>query len=119
MRFMNDYDIATALRRYNAYDTPNRRKVAVAVANLAEWTDQNSDGWPYWSKPARSAARAFDLLEGEGTNQSLHWLEDNDATDAEVTAALRPIKAFLTRQGIKDGLAILSAPVDSYSRYAS
>ena len=50
-----------------------------------------------WPLPARAAARAMEAIEGDGTNAAR---DRPDMTDAEVTAALRPIKAFLTRRGV-------------------
>lgn len=95
MRYMNDYDIHTALHQWNWGDTPNRFRLAQTVANLAEWADSNSDGWHSWPKPARAANKAMELLSA--IPDSLPY---TDATDAETKAALSPIKAFLTRQGV-------------------
>ena len=100
MRFMNDYDIFQAARRYGNGDTPNRYKAALIVGQLADWANRNSDGWSYWPKPARSAAKVMDLLEGNGTNADLEYRRTHDATDAELAAALRPIKTFLTKHGV-------------------
>lgn len=100
MRFMNDFDIDLAKRRFDPEVVPNRNYVAWVVSNLRDWADENSDGWPYWPKPVRAAARAFELLEGQGTIDDRRNFMDYDASDAEVVAALRPIKAFLTRQGV-------------------
>lgn len=97
--YMNDYDIDHALRRFDDVDTPNRFRVAVVVNNLADWANDNSDGWAYWPKPLRAAQNAISLIESR-TWEENEEQERTDATDAEVTAALRPIKAFLTRQGV-------------------
>lgn len=94
MRFMNDYDIEQALRRYA--DQPNRLEVIEAVDALRTWADRNSDGWAYWPKPTRAASRAMEAIEGDGTSAAF---ERDDMTKIEVTKALVPIKAFLTRQG--------------------
>jgi hypothetical protein len=99
MHFMNDYDIDTAQHRFSQGSTPNREKVADVVAKLAEWTDDNSDGWAHWPKPARAAAKAMELIDPI-TNAEYDRMYANDATEAEVKAAFRPIKAFLTRQGV-------------------
>ncbi len=102
MRFMNDYDIDRALGRYEGNDnTPNRLQAALTLLRLAEWTNSHSDGWAYWPKPARAAAKVMDLLEGDGTWAGQEALEEIDATDAELKKALAPIKAFLTRQGVE------------------
>lgn len=99
MRFMNRFDVEEAVARFSWGTAPNRYYVARVVQNLVDWTDRNSDGWPYWPKPARAAAKAFALIDGytwsERREQEMH-----DATEAEVKAALAPIKAFLTRQGV-------------------
>lgn len=99
MLYMNDYDLSRALHRFNTDDTPNRYRVARVVDNLRRWANANSDGWAYWPKPCRAAASAMRLIESR-TNAENDRQEATDATDAEVTAALRPIKAFLTRQGV-------------------
>ena len=98
MRFMNDFDIEMACRRYA--HQPNRLEVIEAVDALRVWADRNSDGWAYWPKPARAAARAMEAIEGDGTSAA--WDRD-DLFPGEVTSALRPIKAFLTRQGTSLG----------------
>ena len=100
MRFMNEYDIDTAQRRFDPGQTPNRAHLAATVAALRDWANRNSDGWVYWPKPARAAARAMELIDGYTTRERIEQ-EETDATDAEVTAALRPIKALLTRQGVR------------------
>lgn len=106
MRFMNEYDIDQALREYGTNGfvepgrtvTPNRYFGAIVVANLAEWANEHSDGWCYWPKPVRAAARLIEHLSG-GTYTERQERLQHDISDAELTASLRPIKAFLTRQG--------------------
>lgn len=100
MRFMNEYDVAYAADRFDPSVTPRRVVAAEALARLVEWTNANSDGWPYWSKPARSAAKLMALLEGDGTWSTLQRLFTEDCTAAELNAAFRPIKAFLSRHGV-------------------
>ena len=99
MRFMNDHDIESAIRRFTVATKPNRLGVALMLKHLAEWTDANSDGWPYWSKPARAADKAMALVESRTWAENKAQ-EETDATDAEVKAAMTPVKAFLTRQGV-------------------
>jgi len=96
MRFMNDYDIAQARRRYGRGETPNRLALAIVVDNLAAYTNQVSDGWAYWSKPCRSAAKAIELIESTAYPE-YERRQHEDITEAEMLAAVRPIKAFLTR----------------------
>lgn len=99
MLFMNDYDIETAQYRFSQGETPNREKVADVVARLADWADRNSDGWAHWPKPAKAATKAMELVYPV-TNADYDRMYDTDATEVEVKAAFRPIKAFLTRNGV-------------------
>lgn len=99
MLFMNEYDIAHARNTYSPYTTPNRAHLAATVASLAEWADNNSDGWAYWPLPLRAANKAMALIEST-TNAENDRRRRTDATDAETRAALRPIKAFLRTQNV-------------------
>jgi len=93
--YMNDWDIIEAADRYA--DHPVLGPATQTLQNLQEWADQVSDGWAYWPKPSRAAAKLQELIHGDGTYASL---ENTDrATPAAYAAALRPIKAFRTRQG--------------------
>lgn len=99
MKHMNDSDLDYAVRRFASAAKPNRLALALVVRNLAEWADQNSDGWAYWTKPRQSAQRAIALVESTTWSANAEQ-EDHDLTDAETLAAVRPIKAFLTRQKV-------------------
>lgn len=99
MRYMNDYDLDHAMRRFSQGRTPNRLALALSVKALADWANNNSDGWAYWPKPARAADKAMALIESR-TNAENDEQERTDCTDAEFKAAMRPIKSFLTRQGV-------------------
>jgi len=105
MRFMNEWDIDSANKRWHAH--PVLGPAARTLRNLAEWTNANSDGWAYWPKPCRAAAKLMELIEGRGTHEFFHG-ERNDATDARLRAALSPIKAFCTRHGVDQNLIISS-----------
>lgn len=94
MRFMNDYDIEQARRRFTGESMPNRLALALIVDHLRDWADYNSDGWAYWPKPVRAAARAMEHID------STTFRVTEDISDAELRAAVRPIKAFLTRQRV-------------------
>ena len=96
---MNDYDLDNAARRYDPNAVPNRANLTKVVSRLMAWTNQNSDGWAYWPKPVRAAARAMELIEST-TNPENERREREDASDAETVSALRPIKSFLTRMGV-------------------
>lgn len=110
--FMNYYDIDNAQRRFARAGTPNRLRAAQIVARLAAWTDRNSDGWPHWSRPSRAASSLIGLIESR-TSVENQAQEETDATDAELQAALRPIKAFFTRQGVsqEDRDYVLTGPL--------
>lgn len=100
MRFMNTYDIERAVRLYDPSVTPNRAYLARVVSALEDYANENSDGWHMWPKPANACRKAFELLDGGTFPDEVRRMEE-DATDAEVKAALSPIKAFLTRQGVR------------------
>jgi hypothetical protein len=89
MRFMNEYDISSAISRHARRSQPNRLGAALVISNLADWTNANSDGWSHWPKPARAASKLAELAD--------RWDATEDATDAELAAAVKPVKAFLTR----------------------
>jgi len=99
MRFMNDYDLGVARVRFTRAAKPNRLALVMVVDNLREWANDNSDGWAYWPKPAKAADKAMALIESR-TNRENDEQEAHDITDEELKAAVRPIKAFLTRQKV-------------------
>jgi hypothetical protein len=99
MRFMNDYDLDYARMRFTRASKPNRLALVMVVDLLREWTNHHSDGWAYWPKPVRAAERAIRLIEST-TNAANEYQETVDITDEEMLWAVRPIKAFLTRQGV-------------------
>lgn len=92
---LNDYEVQDYALRYE--DHPILGPATQTLANLVDWTYSNSDGWPYWSKPSNASKALQSLIHGE----RLAYLDDEraDVTVAAYRAALRPIKAFRTRQG--------------------
>lgn len=98
MRFMNEYEIEEARDRYAEH--PVLGPATETLANLRDAANMNSDGWAYWPKPARAAAKLMDLIERDGTARYRFDSEREDATVAELRKALAPIKAFRTRSGI-------------------
>jgi hypothetical protein len=96
---MNDYDLDYARMRFTRANCPNRLALVMVVDLLREWTNRHSDGWAYWPKPVRAAERAIRLIEST-TNAANDEQERHDITDEEMLAAVRPIKAFLTRQKV-------------------
>jgi len=89
MMFMNEFEIEDALQRNGLH--PELGPASLTLWNLMRWTNSNSDGWAYWPKPCRAAARLQELIQKYRYPCS-HVPED------EYKAALKPIKAFRTRQ---------------------
>jgi hypothetical protein len=96
MQFMNDYDLDYARARFTRAATPNRLALVMVVDHLREWADNHSDGWAYWPKPCRAADKAMTLINSR-TSRENDEQERTDITEAEMLAAVRPIKAFLTK----------------------
>lgn len=97
MRYMNEWDIARAEEQYR--DHPILGPAVATLRNLVQWTNSHSDGWAYWPKPCRAAAKLQELIERDGTSQYRFDEERADVTVAEYRKALAPLKAFRTRQG--------------------
>ena len=100
MRFLNTWEIDEEREGWAKH--PILGPATRTLANLRDAADANSDGWCYWPKPARAAARLMELIARDGT-----WAysfrsgsERDDVTVSEYAAALRPLKAFRTRSGI-------------------
>ena len=99
MRFMNEYDVEEAQRFFDADETPNLALAASRLNDLVRWTNANSDGWAYWPRPARSAAKVMERLD-EAKSAYYRGTSVTDLTDRELSLAFTPVKAFLTRQGV-------------------
>lgn len=95
MKFMNEYDMQRASAQYGEHALLG--PATQTLRNLAEWTNNNSDGWCYWPKPCRAAAKLMELIERDGTSKYRFDDEREDVTAAELAAALRPIKSFRTK----------------------
>jgi hypothetical protein len=93
---MNEYEISDAQDRYHGH--PTLGPAVQTLTHLVDWTNANSDGWPYWRKPSRAAAQLMELITGDGTLAAQQDV-DSRATVTAVRKALTPIKAFRTRQG--------------------
>lgn len=94
MRFLNEYEVAEAAQRFvGRPDLPNLDAATRSLVSLVDWTNANSDGWPYWQKPRKAAAKLVELVA------TVDRFDPVDCSPAELTAALRPVKAFRTRQG--------------------
>ncbi len=96
--WMNEYDVEDAFRRWVplADEFPNLASAAITMTNLVYWTNNNSDGWPYWKKPSRASQKLQDLLtEAEVAFRRSPDVED--ISDADYKKALTPIKSFRTK----------------------
>ena len=98
MKWMNEYEVADARRRWRGH--PLLGPATETLQNLVDCTNRSSDGWPYWKKPAKAAARLMELIEPTGRPEARFDEEREDVTEADLRAAYRPIKAFLTRQAL-------------------
>lgn len=87
MKFMNTWEIENAVSRYAGH--PVLGPATRTLDNLCQYANENSDGWAYWPKPARAAAKLMAFIESDRTTS---------ATRAAYRQALAPIKAFRTRQ---------------------
>lgn len=94
MRFMNQWDVEDARARYAEH--PVLGPATTTLHNLMTWTNAHSDGWAYWPKPTRAAAKLMELIERDGTTQYRRD-ERPDVTEDEYKLALRPIKTFRTK----------------------
>jgi hypothetical protein len=104
--WMNEHEVEEAADNYGerADEVPNLYAGARVLYALMRWTNENSDGWPYWQKPAKAADSLMEVLQAKdyalrfGRSRSGELL--TDITTEELTKVLSPIKAFLTRQKV-------------------
>lgn len=97
MLYMNDYDVEMARRTAEREGWTVTLDAIATLKRLVEWADTHSDGWAYWPKPARAANQLMQRIR-EQENKLYSSREEYDMTYNDRDAALRPIKAFLTRQ---------------------
>jgi hypothetical protein len=111
--WMNEHEVEEAADLYGeqAHEVPNLYAGARVLYALMRWTNDNSDGWPYWNKPSKAADKLQTLLHEnlyaarfgnyQGTARPLQ-----DVSAVTLAAAITPVKAFLTRQGIDHGAVL-------------
>lgn len=104
MPFMNEHEIDEAVRRFDRGDTPNLLAGAEALDRLCRWTNSNSDGWAYWKLPLNAARKLMELL------QAADRFDPTDCTEAQLKAALVPIKSFLTKRGVDHAAIGIGVP---------
>ncbi len=97
LMWMNEYEIERAKQDYRSHHSLG--PATQTLHNLMVCTNENSDGWPYWTKPARAAARLMEII----TKHDDH----SDVLASDVRRAYVPIKAFLTRNKLTDKCTIV------------
>lgn len=107
---MNEWEMEELydLFERNKEEIPNLHAAIIALSRLRGWTNSHSDGWQYWSKPSTAATQLITLVE-DGERQYRKTWDWVDATEAQVTRALTPVKSFLTRQKV-DWKTVLDPP---------
>jgi|SRR5687767_5331470 len=99
MMFMNEWEIENAVRHYREH--PVLGPATRTLENLMVATNQNSDGWAYWPKPCRAAAKLQTLIQcNPGSGYRYYDDAREDATVAKLKEAYRPLKSFRTRSGL-------------------
>jgi hypothetical protein len=97
MSWMNEYEVDDAVRQFR-FD-PVLGPVTMTLSNLVVWTNLNSDGWPYWVKPARAATKLMELIQdAQKVQRSADMTDWSAQWAAQYKKALVPVKAFRTRQ---------------------
>jgi hypothetical protein len=104
--FMNEFDVEETLARTatEVEEVPNLYAAARVLHALMEWTNANSDGWPYWKKPQQAASRIVEVFGDR--DYALRFGYDRqgkpltDITEAELLRLYVPVKAFLTKQKV-------------------
>lgn len=94
--WMNEYDIDDAARRVAHDDErPNLRAAVGILDRLKDWTNRNSDGWPYWKAPIRAADKLMTAIQSRIYGSGV---AGGDIPEGDLKRALTPIKSFLTKQ---------------------
>ena len=99
MMFLNEFEVKNLAYAFES-DTPNLQRLAKVLERLVNWTNRNSDGWPYWPVPARAAANLMEVLNS-AYSEFLKGNTVEDVTEEDVRDLLRPVKSMLTRVGGK------------------
>lgn len=112
MTWLNEYEIDDAVRRFDPDEAPNLATAAFALRELMQWTNRNSDGWPYWAPPSKASEKLQSLIARADRFSPV------DITAADLAGAVRPIKAFRTKVnkggswGMRAGCADFRLPGD-------
>jgi hypothetical protein len=87
MYFLNESEID----RYATYYRPgtHRAQAALLLQQFKDAVNSCSDGWPYWSRAPKAAAKLMAIVDNRA-----------EATDAAIRRALTPIKSLCTRHKV-------------------
>lgn len=90
---MNQYDIEAMYR--NKHACQNVRKGVRLLYRLMQSINSQSDGWAYWAAGRKSADKLIALLKTAG---NVWYDTDRTITDAQLKAAISPIRRMVTTQ---------------------
>ena len=96
---LNEYEITEVRLLSATLEMKNLWIGARVLADLRDWTNKNSDGWPYWAPPNRASQKLQAALAKMRTDY-YRGREVQDITDSDLRRLCTPIKSFLTRQGV-------------------
>lgn len=91
--WMNSADITGAFQA--RHECPNVTKGVRLLYNLKESVNCQSDGWHSWPAPGKAAEKLMDLLRTAG---NLPYGTRGTITDAQLKAAITPIRRMVTTQ---------------------
>lgn len=94
--WMNQIEITGAFR--SRHDCPNVSRGVRLLHRLMESVNSQSDGWHSWPAPARAADKLMVLLKTAG---NLQYGTSGTITDAQLRAAISPIRRMVTVQDKK------------------
>jgi hypothetical protein len=89
------------------FHRPNLQQAVLTLARLMEWTNANSDGWPHWTKPLEASRGLQNVIYvyyfGRHEDRP-----DRDILPSELMMMSRPIRGFLTRQGVDPAVVFVN-----------
>lgn len=98
MIFANDYDIQR-WRDATRGRGDNLESAVLILQGVAADANRLSDGWCYWPKPCRAAAKLIDLITKSVVRGGAYGFAPiTPIHAADLRKALSPLRAFYTRQ---------------------
>jgi hypothetical protein len=98
--YMNDYDIELAKQVLSG--DPVLGPAVRFLEAFKEEVDSHSDGWAYWHAPVAAAAKLMTLIQ-DGV-KARRESRKHTVTLQDISKAMSPIKAFMTRRGLAAGM---------------